>query len=271
MESKELLKIKTKEGYAFKILLELLQDIITREGGFTFNEKGIKLHGSDEAHSKIATKLIELELYKKKFNLFKLSSESFTLGTNMSHFYKMLKPTKKKDSLTLIINESDPTKLIIDINGAQSYIKICKPTPDIYDPLTGYEDPIVTNSKEFQKLKQLNRISRTIQVTATKKKITFSATQDKIFGKTIIFGNEDDEESEDDAIIYNQTFTATDITGLVKVGGLSQNSNIAIYATPDLPLKFTIDVSILGVINVYIKSQETIAEESEDLEKDEKG
>src|ERR1041385_3954501 len=98
MENKkieEILKIKTKEGYAFKILLELLQDII-REGCFIFDEKGIHLNGGDGVHKKRPVTMIDMELFKKKFSLFKYQSlnnspNNLSLGINMIHFYKMLK------------------------------------------------------------------------------------------------------------------------------------------------------------------------------------
>ena len=183
----------------------------------------------------------------------------------------MLKSIKKKDTLTLFIDEDNPLNLGIEIhqsgdnNSTKSYVRITQVHPVQYDPLEGYEDPIITTSKEFAKLKQLNKISKTLIVTARKQWIEFFCDKEEVYERKVQFGEDEDspnDEREDDIDNYKQSFPTEDIIQLVKVGGLS--NTVQIYATNDLPLKFTLNIGSLGTLSIYIKSKESIEDEQDD-------
>ena len=92
---------KTTEGYIIKILSELLQNNI-KNGCFIVTENGMSFRMTD-SNRRI---LFDLTLDADKFTLFKLKKKQISIGLNLSHFYKMLKNIKKKDSLALFIEEN---------------------------------------------------------------------------------------------------------------------------------------------------------------------
>ncbi len=270
------LKIKTKEGFAFKVIAELLQNCL-KEGCFIINKTGIHLRGIDSKLQN-GTKLVELELLAEYFVKFEVPKEEIQIGINLIHFYKMVKSIKKKDTLTLFIEEEHPSDLCICIqqngesNKSVSRVKITKIQPIKIQKFTGYNDlPIVAISKEFQKLKTLNKISKYMKVTSRNKKIDFFCDREGVFSRIVSFGLDDDDdvidndESDDEDETYDQTFLTDEIVQLVKVAGLS--NTIQIFPTKDLPLRFKFNVG-LGSICIYIKSKEKITEENEPDELD---
>ena len=102
---------KTNEAHVIKCISELLQNNI-KNTSFEIDETGIKLKMTD-SNKKI---LIDLELYSEFFSLYKFNfPKKIYLGLNQSHFYKMLKTIKKKDSIVLFINDDKMTDLGIQI------------------------------------------------------------------------------------------------------------------------------------------------------------
>ena len=102
------------------------------------------------------------------------------MGINLTHFHKMLKSIKKKDSLLLFIDEDDSTNLGIRVipkennRVSTSYIKIQnQQNIDITLP-TGYNNPIIVPSTEYQKMcKEMVNISNTIKIVSKSSFIKF--------------------------------------------------------------------------------------------------
>jgi proliferating cell nuclear antigen PCNA len=272
-----LLKIKTKDGHSFKVLSELIQKYV-KDGCWTIDKNGMSLGGVDTKTAK-GTKLICVDLPRYNFTKYACPSEPLMIGMNMVHFYKMLKSIKKKDNtLTLYILQDDPLKLYIQINqagedkkkGIVSHINITLVRPLIHDKPTGYGDPIIVTTKEFQKVKQLNKISKTIEVLHKGRTVDLFCDREGVYSKRVTLGDtEDDDEEEDEKEMeneeeYKQTFDSDQILDLVKTAGTS--NTIQIYITPDLPVHFKMSVGSLGTIDLYIKSRETISEEEQDDE-----
>ena len=103
---------KTSEGYIIKTLAELLQNNI-KNGCFILSRKGIVFRMTD-SNKKI---LIDLIMEADNFvqYKFKSASSSISIGLNFSHFYKMVKNIKKKDSVILFIEEDKQTELGIRV------------------------------------------------------------------------------------------------------------------------------------------------------------
>ena len=75
--------------------------------------------------------MIDLFLDAENFSIYKFKSDhSLYLGINLSHFHKMLRSIKKKDSLILFIKEDAPNNLGIKVIPKEnnrittSYIKV---------------------------------------------------------------------------------------------------------------------------------------------------
>ena len=265
-----LFKLKTREGYTFKVLAELLQNSL-KECCFECKPTGIYLKGVDVKKSK----LICLTLMKEKFIIYKIpSNEDLLLGLNLIHFYKLLKSIKRKDALTLSIDKEEPTKLIITIehpgesNPIVKHINITKiqpvsiemPGEDGNDD-NNYNQPIIATTKEFQKLKTLNKMSKYIQVTYNNRTIKFFCDKENIYSCTVEFGEHESSIDDEEEEMYTQKFETEQIMQLIKVAGLSQN--ISIHSNNSLPLNIKIDVGSLGSISIYIKSQEELENKDE--------
>lgn len=270
-----LLKIKTKDGHSFKVLSELIQKYV-KDGCWMINKQGMFLTGVD-TKTKNGTKMVCVNLPKFNFTTYKCPEEPLMIGMNMVHFYRMLKSIKKKDNtLTLFIEENDPLKLYIQINqagedkkkGIISHISITTTRPQIPDNPTGYNDPVIVTAKEFQKVKQLNKISKLMELTFNGRTVDLFCNREDVYSKRVTLGDTDDEEEEEEVEQldeeYKQTFDSDQILDLVKIANTS--NNIQIHITPDLPLYFKMNVGSIGNVNVYIKSKETIKDEETDEE-----
>lgn len=256
-------KLKTKEGYTFKVLAELLQNSL-KEECFIINSEGITLSGIDKKTNH-GTELINLKLNKDRFVYFKCNKEVCHIGINLLHFYRMLKAIKKKDTLVLYIEDEKPLDLGIKIqqNGdnssSTSYIKVSAVSPLEVEIPTDYQSSIITTSKEFQKLKMLNKISKYVKITSNGKRIKFFCNKENILSRDVAIGEEDEDSKDEDGVIfneYNQTFETNQIIKMVKMACLS--SVVQIFIKKDLPLKFSLSVGSLGNISIYIKSRENI-------------
>jgi hypothetical protein len=268
-----LIKIKTKDGYAFKVLVELIQKYL-KDACFVIDKKGITLTGIDSK----TTKLIYVDLPHTNFTKYKCGDQPFYFGVNMVHFYRMLKSIKKKDTLVLFVKAEDPLKLYIQKNQVgeddgkatvHNINIVTQVRPNPIDLPCNYGDPIISTSKEFQKLKSLNRISKTMTVTCKKGRIEFFCDKEEVYSGCVPFGDVDSDDEDRDEDMneypldeYKQNFDSENIIDLVKLGGTS--NNIQIYPSPDLPLRFKMNAGPLGNVDVYIKSRETIDEERDD-------
>lgn len=264
-----LLYVETSEAYTFKVLTELLQNCVI-ETCFVFDKKGITLTGVD---TKVAngTKLVHLQLYRENFTAYVVPEEGIQIGLNVMYLFRMLRTVKKKDRLTLFIKKSDPLSLGIQIPGTfeqqfslESSLKIASFRPlDIEFP-QGYDEPICTNSKEFSKLKCLSRVSKLVKITFSKQTVEFFCDKENIYSKKIIFGDSAAASETDEIDTFSQHYETDQILQLVKVAQLSQI--VRIYHNHILPLKIELNVGVLGVISIYIKSKENIEEEEKETD-----
>ena len=267
-----ILKIKTREGYTMKVLSELLQGYL-KDSCFIVDEKGIRLVGVDKLLS-TGTVLIDLDLKSTSFAPFTLNhpDKRLSLGMNLMFLHKTLKPIRKKDYLTLLLDSTRPTELGVkigqgDITGnTMSHLVITNINPVEVDIPQGYRDPIKTTSKEFQKIKTLNKMSKQVKVTSDGTTISFYAGTENLWSRQITLGEVDDTDSspQEQKNVYSQTFEMKKIVQLIKMAGLS--NIVQIYIGQNLPLKFELNVGTLGKICVYLKSMERIEAEKREEE-----
>lgn len=270
-----ILKCKTREGYSLKVLAELLQNNI-KTACFEVDEKGIRLRMMD-THRTI---LIDLELEADSFSVYKFRpDEKLYLGVNLTHFHKMLKSIKKRDSIQLFIDDESPTDLGIKVIPKEnnrvttSFIKIQNiQNLDINLP-DNYSKPVIVPSGEFQKMcKGLTHISNVTHITAKGFLIRFSSDAGGVMKRFTEFGETEDSDGEEDDSKnddpeYAEDFDTEQLTRITKLSGLS--TNMQIYPKSDNPLLFRCPIGTLGKISIYLKSKnlqevESRAVESED-------
>lgn len=266
-------KAKTRDGYVVKILAELLQNNI-KTACFEVDSNGIRLCMMDH-HKSI---LIQLDLNADNFNVYKYKKDSkMYLGINLTHFHKMLKSIKKKDSVQFFIDDANPTDMGIKVIPKEnnrvttSYVKIQSiQTLDIDIP-EGYGKPILVPSGEYQKMiKGMVHISNVINIKSRAFQITFTCDAGGVMKRVCDFGETDDSDDSDcdshdgdrEHEEYSSDFDADQLSRITKLAGL--HANMQIYPMEGLPLLFRSDVGSIGKISIFIKSREQIATEKKE-------
>lgn len=256
-------RAKTKEAFVFKVLGEFLSSTL-KFAPFKINENGITLVQTDHKREQ----LIDLSFKKDNFLIYKYTKPLF-FTINAMNLYKMLKNIKKKDSVTIFIEESNPDRLGISVEHQDENNKICTYLKIMHslnveniDLPDGYSKPLIMNSKEFQKMKNMQSISKNMLLKSSTSFISFFCDGGELYTREICIG----EKGEDEVISYEQNFLTHHITMLTKCAGLTGNGsgNIYIYTHEDLPLKINIALGNIGELHVYIKSLEMIEEENID-------
>jgi proliferating cell nuclear antigen len=261
-------KAKTTDGFSIKTLLELLQNNL-RTACFRINKEGIFLRMNDP-NQRI---LIDLNLEADKFHVYIFNpKEELFLGINLTHFHKMAKNIKKKDSLILYIDSDEPNELAIKVitNQKQSKTSDSKvriqPTQNIESDLPeGYDRTINLISSDFQKAcKEMMAISNSINVTSKGFLIKFYCNGDNIFSKTISFGeNDSDQDNENiEEEEYNQNFETEQLVRINKIAGLSPYMQI--FPKQNRPILLKSSVGNLGKISIYLKSKELLEKDDSD-------
>lgn len=256
-----LVNIKTYDGHIFKILSEYLQ-LCNKEVCFVVKRDGMSLICTNEGST--IKKIVSLDFKAEYFNVYKVGipeDESLHIGVNISDMYKMLKSVKKKDILTFAVDkESDlPIKLylIVKQKGENNVIEntlqviACTPIKLNHSYKNDYRSPILVSSKEFQKLKNLNKISKYVSVCSRNGLISFYCGKEGLCSKRINFGEEDQEMDEESSYDYREKFETEQIVKLAKLANLS--TNIQIFTKEKFPLKFRLIVGNMGEIEIYIK------------------
>jgi proliferating cell nuclear antigen len=260
-------KAKTTEGYSMKICTELLQNNI-KTACFEIDEAGIRLRMMDH-HRRV---LIDLDLQSENFTLYKFKNpEKMFIGINMSHFHKMVKAIKKKDSMVLFIDDERPTDLGIKVVPKEnnrvttSYIKIQDiQNLDIDIPLN-YGKPVIVPSAEYQKLcKDMNNIGTTINIVSKGFYVRFLCNAGSVYSREVVFGEIGDEDDETETITdqteYNEDFDIEQLCRIAKISGLS--SNMQMFPKEGLPLFFRSNIGSLGKISIFIKCKKQIEAEN---------
>jgi hypothetical protein len=227
------------------------------------------------------TVMIDLDLDANSFSIYKykLPEKKLYLGINLTHFYKMLKSVKKKDSLELYIDDACKTELVIKVIPKEnnrittSIIQIQNmQNLDIETP-TGYEKPVIVSTTEFQKMcKGLTQISTSTHVESKEFQIRFSSNAGGVMKRFTEFGETEDSEDEDrdeknNDNAYSEDFDTEQLLKITKLAGLS--GTMQIYPKNDDALLFRCPVGNLGKISIYLKpksSQIASAKGAEDSE-----
>ena len=262
-------KAKTRGGYVVKVLAELLQNNI-KTACFEVDADGIRLCMMDHHR----TILINLELDADNFPVYKYkNTEKMYLGVNLTHFHKMLKSIKKRDSIQLFIDDKAPTDLGIKVIPKEnnrvttSFVKIQGIQTLKVEIPTGYAKPVIVPSGEYQKMcKGMVHIGTTVTISSCDFQIRFACDAGGVMKRITDFGEPDDSDSDiedekDNSDEYKEEFNTEQLTRITKLAGLS--TNIHIYPKTGLPLLFRSNVGDLGKISIYIKDKNQITRESQ--------
>jgi proliferating cell nuclear antigen PCNA len=256
-------RCKSHEAHAIKVLAELLSNNL-KTAVFQIDSQSISLCMPDQ-HRKI---LIDLQLFAENFTVYKFKEKKMHMGINMTHFHRMLKNIKKKDSIELFISDTNPNELGIKVIPKEnnrittSYIKI-QNIQNISVSLPIIQSkPVIVSSQEYQKMcKDMGNIGNTIKITSKNFHIEFHCDAGGILKRTVQFGESEDndmDDSENDDIEYSEEFVTESLLRCLKCAGLS--STLQIF--PGKPILFKSNIGTIGKIAIYIKSKDQLEDEN---------
>ena len=256
-------KCKSHEAHAIKVLAELLSNNL-KTAVFQIDSQGISLCMTDQ-HRKI---LIDLQLFSENFTVYKFKEKKMHMGINMTHFHRMLKNIKKKDSIELFICDSNPSELGIKVIPKEnnrlttSYIKIQNIQNIVIDLPAIHSKPVIVSSAEYQKMcKDMGNIGNTIKITSKNFHIEFHCDAGGILKRTVQFGEIEDtdfEDSDNDNTEYSEEFVTESLLRCLKCSGLS--STLQIF--PGKPIVFKTNIGTIGKLSIYIKTKDQLEEEN---------
>ena len=253
---------KTREGYVFKVLFELLKNCV-KNTSIKFSKDGISITSIDNKKHL----LLIITMNRHNFNIFRTSSV-FNISVNLTSFYNMLKTIKKKDGICLYIENSSPNKLHIikdDMDQSEkcaNKIQIMK-TQDIeYEHVDVYEEPIIINAKKLQNtLKEIATTKgRITEISSNTTSIRFFCDNGSIMTADKTHGDIEIKNDE----IYRETFDSALLVKLQKILGLTQN--VKVFINEASPIKFDMNIGSLGNVTILIKSRELIEQEEAAIE-----
>lgn len=267
-ESEYLFRCKTTDAYIFKILTELLHNII-KTACFEISAKKIILRMMDSNRRT----LIDLTLHADSFNLYHFSplveSGVLNIGLNLNHFYKMLKSIKKRDQLFLFIEESNVSDLGIHIvprdqsRVTKAFVKIQNiqnleiALPDAYD------HSILVASNEFSKMcKDMFNMSSSISITTQKYSIGFLCNVGSVYSREVILGETSLEATSvaEKYEAFTEDYDTEQLSRILKIAGL--HSGLIIKSKKNMPLQITSKVGVLGEMSIFIKSKRQLDDEN---------
>lgn len=262
-----LFRCKTTDAYIFKILTELLHNVI-KTACFEITPKKISLRMMDSNRRT----LIDLVLKSENFNLYYFSEtiegQVLNVGLNLNHFYKMLRSIKKRDQLVLFIEENKSTDLGIQIVPKDfsrltiSYVKIQNiqnleiALPDVYN------HSILVSSNEFSKMcKDMFNMSHNISIVARKYTIGFLCNVGSVYSRQVILGDNEAQKMEGESPNdFTEDYDTEQLSRILKIAGL--HCNINIHCSKNMPLLMTSKIGIIGEIQIFIKSRKQLDDES---------
>ncbi len=281
------------KGYTLKILIDSLF-IVMKRTTFTINNKGFYHCQADEAEHI----LFDVAFPRENFLDFYCKKEmSFSL--NMNHLHKMVKNVKKKDTIIMHILSKDPSRLHITIKPAEQHkgsnfvcekvfvpikeVDVCNngfieekcQHPITKESVNAYDDPKVIKSADFQKMKKITTIGKTVFIKMQKSNyVSFAIDNGDLYGTDFEYGEivdyEDDEDDDEFLIknIYDATFPVKSFTLLMKLPGLCKQMQFYAPSVKDYPLKVGLIANDLGNITIHIKDTNTISREQSQKEQD---
>ncbi len=279
------------KGYTLKILIDSLF-IVMKRTTFTIDDLGFRHCQADEA----CHVLFDADFPRPNFKNY-YCKQPRTFSLNMHHLHKMVKNVKKKDSIIMCIEESDPGKLELKIRPAEapegsnfkSETVSISIKDELYEsttipetlehPNTGevvcvYKHPKVVKSSDIQKMKKITTIGKVVSVAMQKDNyIKFSNNNGDLYDTKFEYGLKLDlPEDPDDGFLvagmYSASFPVKSFTMLMKLPGLCKQMQFYAPCVKNYPLKICMLASELGTIKVHIKDTDMISQEQTQREQD---
>lgn len=205
---------EAQKGYTFKVLVDSLAGALSR-AVFQLTKTGVFSRNADpNCHI-----LYDFSLYRENFRRYAFT-KPVTFSVNVKHLQKMVRNIKKKDSVAIFIDKTNPDRmglLIRPDSGSKDssrsetiYITIQHeniPNPLILPEYCENEDgkskkvygfPMVIGSQDFQKIKKMSSVGKVIMVRMQKSNyISFYCDAGEIYSNELSFGEVVDNPDSD--------------------------------------------------------------------------
>lgn len=251
------------KGYCIKTLIDGLSGTFNR-CFFKFLEDGIYIKQIDDQRSIFFNIILE----RKHFMNYHCEQE-FQFSLNIKHFQRNIKTFKKKNSLSFFIERDRITDLGTEIKPnvevktkiKRNYITIKKETPDDFEVPTGYKNPKVINSTDFQDIKGIINISRELIIKIQKTNYISFSCKSEIDSSEISIG----ELVKGD--VYESKFYSSMFNQIIKLPSLSPQIQFYIPPMNRYPLKIEMQVGSLGSLEIFLKDIQELENQKLELEK----
>jgi DNA polymerase III sliding clamp (beta) subunit (PCNA family) len=262
--SSKFINVGIDEAYTIKSLIDLLYNVLN-VSIFSFKQESLEICSKNTQGNIMIDIKLDADNFKR-YDIPNLDGGEMPIKLTMDHIYKMVKNVKKKDNVSLFIEENDPTQLGIKITSQSKdkkticYVKI-KDIDDEEENMyievppsySQYKPNVVISSPDFNKMcKLLKGVSKFITISSQKSGIKFEGSTGDIYSTEQIFGKWDKNEEA----LYSQRFPIKLIMRIAKCYSL--HKMMKIYAYKGIPLRIAINVGSLGKCNIYVNDPETL-------------
>lgn len=205
------------KGFIIKVLIDTLVAGTLQRGCFKIDQDGIKLRQSDQGN----TILYDVDLSRKNLKNY-ICNRPQTISVNLKHMQGLLKNVKKKDSLSIYIDPDTIGTLTISIRQDRennrlevNRIAYQEERSHIFTnlPEGGYSYPMVISAADFQKIKRLTSIAKTITIKMQSNRyLSFGSDAGVVFDSELTFGEmletetstHSDSDSDSEIENYNE-------------------------------------------------------------------
>jgi len=255
--SKYILELKSVQSGNIKTLFEVIKEVLYSDINIIFTRDYIKIVEMDSNDSC----MIHLELKTSAFEYYRCE-EKIVVGINANNFFKIIKTSKKDDTISFFIEEENQSVFIIKLENSsnskvfESFINRMDITERCLDiPPLEYTSPIVTPSVDFQKIcKDMNSLglSNSIKITNVGQKIIFTYVGEFSTQKISIGNNSNNNNINIAQGFFNLKFL------LLFSKATSLSTTVNIYIENDSPLVLEYHVGNLGKLSFILNEFEEV-------------
>lgn len=246
-----------EQGELLKKVLEAVKELVT-EANIECNDTGLHLQAMDSSH----VSLVTLQLKGEGFENYRCE-RSIYLGINMTSMAKILKCAGNQDAITLRCENQGDTLTFLFANKEKDKIsefqlKLMEiEAESLGIPEQEYKAVVTMPSAEFARIcKDLGQLGDTVNISAAKEAVKFSASGDIGAGSISVKQNRttDGKESKETTIELQEpvslNFALRYLSTFSKAAPLSETVKLSM--AKDVPLVVEYPIADFGHVKYYL-------------------
>lgn len=272
-DEKYLLKLKSVSSSNFKILFEVLKDILYGSMNIIFTKNCMKISEID----RLEKAMVHLEIDSDAFQYYQCLQDQIKIGVNAGDIFKMIKVSSSQDAVSFLITKDNPDIFIIRLENSlknkvfESSIRLLNIDKEILTiPDIKYEYQVSLSSSDFQNtFKNLNSLGDhdlNVEICKSGNQLVFSHAGDFSDQRVIyLIGDQEQtlgEIQESNAYATVNTNDNNIIQGIYNLKYLllfskshKINTEVILYLTNDSPLIIEYRVADLGSLRFLLTQQ----------------